>query len=187
MSYKFKLREKWEIALPLFWYMGLKLPCKNQIYPGRNPSYAHKQITQPGQESQAFGRKIYWESVLTNFHNYIPGLILAFGPGLVQPLAGGSHWGIGLLGFERSPLSPVMLAILLGVFAATLVKLPPALSPGLTFTVKKVLRLGIIFLGIRLTVFDVIELGAFGVPIVILCILGALLITTRLNQGLQPS
>jgi uncharacterized integral membrane protein (TIGR00698 family) len=47
------------------------------------------------------------------------------------------------------------------------------------------LRLGIILLGIRLTIFDVFKLGAFGVPIVGLCILGGLFITTRINSRLR--
>jgi len=47
------------------------------------------------------------------------------------------------------------------------------------------LRLGIIMLGIRLTVFDVFKLGAYGVPIVIICILGALFFTTRINKWLK--
>jgi uncharacterized integral membrane protein (TIGR00698 family) len=47
------------------------------------------------------------------------------------------------------------------------------------------LRLGIILLGIRLTIFDVFRLGAFGVPIVGLCILGGLFITTQINHRLH--
>ena len=93
--------------------------------------------------------------------------------------------GEELLGFDKSPISPVMIAIILGLFLSTAVKLPRYLSPGLTFSVKKVLRLGIIFLGIRLTIFDVFKLGAFGVPIVILCIFGALSFTTWINKKLK--
>jgi len=93
--------------------------------------------------------------------------------------------GVTLLGFDKTPISAVMLAILLGLIVGAVVPLPKALKPGLTFTVKKVLRLGIILLGIRLTVFDVFRLGAYGVPIVLICILGALLITTRINKWLR--
>ncbi len=93
--------------------------------------------------------------------------------------------GHEVLGFEKSPISPVMIAIVLGLGIASLFRLPATLNPGFKFSVKKLLRLGIILLGIRLTIFDVFKLGAFGVPIVILCILGALLFTTWINKRLN--
>jgi uncharacterized integral membrane protein (TIGR00698 family) len=95
------------------------------------------------------------------------------------------YLGTALLGFDKSPISPVMIAILLGIMISTVLRLPDLLKPGLTFSVKKVLRLGIILLGIRLTIFDVFQLGAFGVPIVFFCIVGALLFTSWINKKLQ--
>lgn len=93
--------------------------------------------------------------------------------------------GTQLMGFEKSPISAVMVSIVLGLLIGVIVKLPKSLTPGLKFSVKKVLRLGIILLGIRLTVFDVLRLGIFGIPIVALCITGALLITTLINNRLK--
>lgn len=95
--------------------------------------------------------------------------------------------GEGLLGFEKTPLSPVMIAILLGLSIGSIKPLPKTFTPGLTFAVKKLLKLGIILLGIRLTIFDVFRLGIFGVPVVALCILGALLITSQINKRLSLS
>jgi uncharacterized integral membrane protein (TIGR00698 family) len=113
-------------------------------------------------------------------------------PGLlaVALLAWLSIWlsrfvGETLLGFDKTPISAVMLAILLGLFLSAALPLPKALKPGLGFVVKKVLRLGIILLGIRLTLFDVFRLGAYGVPIVLICIVGALFFTTRINHWLK--
>ena len=93
--------------------------------------------------------------------------------------------GTQLMGFEKSPVSAVMLAIVLGLLIGVVVRIPKTITPGLKFSVKKVLRLGIILLGIRLTVFDVFKLGVFGVPIVAFCIIGALLITTWINNKLK--
>ena len=93
--------------------------------------------------------------------------------------------GTKLMGFDKSPVSPVMLSILLGLIISALVPMPAVLVPGLDFVVKKVLRLGIILLGIRLTIFDVFRLGALGVPIVLICVTGALLLTTWLNRRLR--
>ncbi len=121
---------------------------------------------------------------LRRAHTLLPGLLA------VAALTAASIWlseliGVRLLGFDKSPISPVMIAIILGIALGALLSLPVSLKPGLTFTIKKVLRLGIILLGIRLTVFDVFQLGAFGVPIVAICILGALLITTWINRLLK--
>jgi uncharacterized integral membrane protein (TIGR00698 family) len=93
--------------------------------------------------------------------------------------------GETLLGFDKTPISAVMLAILLGLLTGVVIPMPKALKPGLSFAVAKVLRLGIILLGIRLTLFDVFRLGAYGVPIVLICIVGALFLTTRINSWLR--
>jgi len=93
--------------------------------------------------------------------------------------------GVRLMGFDISPISPVLLTIVLGMGLGMVIPLPRTLNLGLRFSMKKILRLGIILLGIRLTIFDVFKLGAFGVPIVALCILGGLFITTRINSWLR--
>lgn len=93
--------------------------------------------------------------------------------------------GTAVLGFEKSPVSSVMMAILLGLIIGNLIRLPSVLRSGVTFSVKKLLRLGIIFLGIRLSIADVFRLGSLGIPIVLTCVIGALFITTRLNRWLR--
>ena len=96
----------------------------------------------------------------------------------------GNFIGEDLLGFKKSPISPVMVAVILGLSLGSIIRLPKIFDMGLKFSVRKLLRLGIILLGIRLTIFDVFKLGAFGLPIVALCIVGALLITTLINKKL---
>jgi len=114
----------------------------------------------------------------------LPGLIVAI------VLAWFSVWlskfiGITLLGFDKTPVSSVMLAIFLGLILGAIIPMPKVLKPGLSFSVKKILRLGIILLGIRLTIFDVFRLGVYGIPIVVTCIIGALFFTTRINKWLN--
>jgi len=132
-----------------------------------------------------------WEKYLLGvpvkeFPSLLPGLLIT------SLLAWLSIWlskfiGVNLMGFDKSPISAVMLALLLGLILSNLITLPEQLKPGLTFAVKKVLRLGIILLGIRLSIFSVFKLGSLGIPIVLVCILAALTITTRLNKWLnQP-
>jgi uncharacterized integral membrane protein (TIGR00698 family) len=130
-----------------------------------------------------------WEkNLLGVMVNQVPQLL----PGLVVAglLAWLSIWlskyiGVNLMGFEKTPISAVMMAILLGLIIGNVIPLPASLKLGFTFSVKKVLRLGIILLGIRLSIFDVFKLGTLGVPIVLLCITGALFLTTRLNKWLR--
>ncbi len=96
-----------------------------------------------------------------------------------------SEWlGEQVLGFEKSPISGIMMAILIGLALGNLLTLPGALRPGVQFSVKKVLRLGIILLGIRLGLADVLRLGALGVPLIVLCIVGALVFTRWLGRRL---
>ncbi|MBI9046290.1 MAG: putative sulfate exporter family transporter [Anaerolineaceae bacterium] len=121
---------------------------------------------------------------ITDLPKLIPGMLA------VSVLTWASIWisefiGKQLMGFEKSPISPVMLAIILGLLIGVLIQKPKKLNPGIKFAVKKILRLGIILLGIRLTIFDVLKLGVFGVPIVALCIVGALMITTWINNKLK--
>src|SRR4051812_41238178 len=71
---------------------------------------------------------------------------------------------------KASPVSSVLVAILLGIAVRNSVGLPPACEAGLKFTVTRLLRLGIILVGIKLSVLDVMKLGVMGIPVVVLCV-----------------
>ncbi|MDN5896290.1 MAG: YeiH family protein [Nocardioides sp.] len=66
-------------------------------------------------------------------------------------------------------VSALIVAIVLGVASANAVSLPESTAPGITFAAKKLLRLGIVFLGLQLVISDIVSLG---VPmlVVIVCI-----------------
>jgi uncharacterized integral membrane protein (TIGR00698 family) len=137
----------------------------------------------PGREIRAWEKNLLGVKI-DDFPKLLPGLLA------VSTLAWLSIWlsnyiGVNLMRFEKSPISAVMVAIVLGMIIGNIVPLPVWLKPGLQFSVKKVLRLGIMLLGIRLSVFDVFRVGVLGVPIVVLCIAIALLFTTRLNSWLR--
>ncbi|NJL94887.1 MAG: putative sulfate exporter family transporter, partial [Anaerolineae bacterium] len=59
-----------------------------------------------------------------------------------------------------------------GLVIGNVVRLPARLQPGIRFSLKTVLRLGIILLGIRLSLGDVLRLGAIGIPLIVFCIAG---------------
>ncbi len=88
--------------------------------------------------------------------------------------------GESLLGYQRSPISPVMVAMLLGLLIGNVFRLPAWVQPGLDLAVKRLLRVGIILMGIRLSVLDVLQLGATGIPVIVACIAGALAAVTFL-------
>ena len=56
--------------------------------------------------------------------------------------------------------SEVLIAVLLGIVVANSGVLPASAAPGLRFAVQRVLRLGIILLGARLSLLDVAQIGA---------------------------
>lgn len=121
---------------------------------------------------------------MNQVHLLLPGLAMA------SLLGWFSTWlseliGVNLLRFEKTPISAVMMAILIGLLTSNTIPLPEWLKPGFTFAVKKVLRLGIMLLGIRLSILEILRLGILGIPIVVGCILGALVLTSLLNSWLR--
>jgi uncharacterized integral membrane protein (TIGR00698 family) len=122
-----------------------------------------------------------------------PGLALA---AAVMLLAGqlARVLGHGLLLLEgidpagrASPISGISVAILLGLAAANTIGTAALFRPGLEFSVKRILRLGIILLGLKLSFLDVVKLGAWGVPVVTAIIVVALVVTTVIARGLGLS
>lgn len=107
----------------------------------------------------------------------IPGVALAF---LIWYLSESfcSFIGKTVMGFTSSPISTIMVTMMMGLLIRNLYGLPPPLVPGTMFCLKKLLRLGIILLGIRLSVFDVLKIGAVGIPIIALSVATGLLVST---------
>ncbi|NPA12432.1 MAG: putative sulfate exporter family transporter, partial [Aquificae bacterium] len=63
---------------------------------------------------------------------------------------------------ETVNFSPLIVAILVGVLIGNIWKLPETLKPGVIFSLKKILRVAIVFLGFRLTFQNVIDVGIVG-------------------------
>ncbi len=62
--------------------------------------------------------------------------------------------------------SPLILAILLGTALHNLIGTPALAKPGVTFSMRQLLRAGIILLGFQLTITEVIEVGSRGILII---------------------
>src|SRR5262245_33454070 len=85
----------------------------------------------------------------------------------------------------RHPIEPVMLAIVLGMVLSNCWTLPKALQPGIKFSVKKVLPLGIVLLGARLDFREMIKVGAEGLMLSVLETLVALGLLLAFTQVLR--
>lgn len=81
------------------------------------------------------------------------------------------------LPFKKNPLSPILIAIILGLIIANVVSLPKMFGAGVKFGVAKLLRFGIILMGIRLCIFDILKIGSLAVFFVAVCIAAAIAIT----------
>ena len=95
--------------------------------------------------------------------------------------------GVGLLGFEKSPLSPIIFAILLGLIINNMTVKLIKLEHGFKFCIKYVLKLGIIFLGIRLSLLDFVQYGSNSLIVIIPCILSSIIIITLLKDKFDVS
>lgn len=100
------------------------------------------QVSAAAARSAAGARRPGWPAVL-------PGLAVALS------VSGGC-----LLLTQVWPTLPaLLLAILVGALARTARVLPAALEPGLTWTARRVLRAGVVLLGLQLSVGDLLQLG----------------------------
>ena len=91
-------------------------------------------------------------------------------PGLALCVVGALlAMGIGRL---LPTVSPLLIAIVGGAVMANLVKLPARLRPGLTFSSKRLLRVGIALLGLQLMFSDILGLG-WGVIAVVVAPVGS--------------
>jgi len=79
-------------------------------------------------------------------------------------------FGEAILGFAKSPVSAIMMAIVLGMLVANTIKIPDSIQPGLKFCTSAILKLGIILLGIRLSLTGAGQFTLVALPFVIAAI-----------------
>jgi uncharacterized integral membrane protein (TIGR00698 family) len=117
----------------------------------------------------------------------LPGLAIALGLAIVGREA--SIWvGVEWFGVDRSPVSPILLAILFGLAVRNTVGLPSVYEAGIQICLKRLLRVGVALLGIRLSLTAMGSIGLSALPIVIGCIASALLFVNWISRavGLPP-
>src|SRR3954469_21177878 len=112
-----------------------------------------------------------------------PGVALALGLAFVG-LRGAVWLGTSVLGFAHSPVSAIMVALVLGLALRNAIGLPSVYEGGLKFCLRHLLRLGIMLLGLRLGLAAVGQIGLVGLPIVVGSIASALVLVTWINRAL---
>ena len=115
-----------------------------------------------------------------------PGVTLAlifflFSQGINNVLA------IEIFGTPKSPISTVLIAILLGILMGNAFTPRPGMMVGLDFTQQYILKLGIICLGIRLSFEEFIKFGSIAIPLIIVCIIGVLILIKLLIKKVPIS
>ena len=93
--------------------------------------------------------------------------------------------GIKILNLSKSPISPIMLSIIIGMIIGNILSIPLIFLEGIKFSLKFILRLGIICLGIRLGLLDILKVGLIGVPLIVACIVISILIVNYLCKILD--
>ena len=125
-------------------------------------------------------------SKLLYIKRIFPGVTLAlifflFSHGINNVLA------IEVFGTTKSPISTVLIAILLGIIMGNAFTPRPGMMVGLDFTQQYILKLGIIFLGIRLSFDEFLKFGYIAIPLIIICIIGVLILIKLLIKKVPIS
>ncbi len=116
----------------------------------------------------------------------LPGLSLAFALAFTGQILS-DLVGITWMGLPKSPVSAIMIAIVLGMVVRNLLPLPSNLDLGIRFGLVTVLRFGIVLLGIRLSLSEIGAIGLKSLPIIIGSVGAALLIASQLAKRLDVS
>ncbi len=92
----------------------------------------------------------------------LPGVLVAIGVTLAAMLLSELPFPPFTVSGGRHPIEPVMMAIILGMLLSNCWALPKIFGPGIKFSVKKLLPLGIILLGARLDFYQLVHVGFQG-------------------------
>lgn len=86
---------------------------------------------------------------------------------------------------EVVPLSPLTVGILVGVLLRLCVPLPGAVEPGIRWVLFWILRTGIVLLGFRLVLQDMLSVGVFGLALVVVGVASTITLSITLGRLLR--
>ena len=106
----------------------------------------------------------------------LPGLVLTFA------LAAAAFELRNLSGITA--LSPLIIAIVLGMTFHNTVGTPGTLKPGVVFSMRRVLRFAIVLLGLQLSFAQLVKVGAVGLAIIAVTLAATFVFTMWLGRRL---
>lgn len=114
----------------------------------------------------------------------LPGLLLAVAVMLASIFLTDylGDWLKSAFNLTHSPVSMFLLAIVLGIAIRNIIPLPPSFEAGIKFCMAKLLRLGIILMGIRLSIIAVAKIGAVAVIVTTLCVFFGIVLSLLLAR-----
>ena len=141
----------------------------------------------PGDTAEERAERTGWRArgheLLGLAGSLLPGLGIAAALAAVGTAT--ADWvGVEVLGFVKSPISPILIAIAIGLLIRNTLGLPDVYESGLQLCLKRVLRIGVALLGIRLSLGAVGSIGLLSLPIVVACIASALLLVSWINRAM---
>jgi uncharacterized integral membrane protein (TIGR00698 family) len=81
--------------------------------------------------------------------------------------------------------SPLILAIFSGMAFQNVIGTPPRAQAGIAFSMRRILRLGIILLGLQLTAAQVLAVGVSGIAIIVATLIATFTVTKGLGRLLR--
>ncbi len=108
-------------------------------------------------------------------------------PGLLLCLGGGA---VAVLLHQFVPtVSALLIAIVLGAVLGNIWRVPPTMAPGVAVAGKRILRVGIILLGLQLVLGDLLELGLGMVAVAAVVVTGGMVGTVLVGRamGVPPA
>lgn len=110
------------------------------------------------------------------FVELLPGLVLVgLGVGLAQ-----------LLG-ALLPVSTLVISVVIGAVISNVGAATDQTKPGLGFAAKRILRVGVVLLGLRLSVWDIADLGPAGLTVVVMTVTATFFGTQAIGRRLGIS
>jgi uncharacterized integral membrane protein (TIGR00698 family) len=103
----------------------------------------------------------------------LPGVVVAAALALLAKALAG-ELADGVAGLPKLPISPVMVAVMLGMLWRNTLGVPRFATEGLEWVMRGLLRTGIALVGLRLTLSGATAIAASALPIAITCICVAL-------------
>ncbi|MEM7431462.1 MAG: putative sulfate exporter family transporter [Pseudomonadota bacterium] len=95
--------------------------------------------------------------------------------------------GTQVLDFDRSPISPIILAIILGMLANQFIAFKDEWRQGFSFCSSTILKLGIVLLGLKLSLGVASSVAMQALPVIVSCIVFALVMVIFVGRKLGLS